>query len=125
VKRLDPRASGARCGRSVEDPELLAYLADQQVPLDVCPTSNLRLGVYRSFAEHPLRQLIEAGAMVTVSTDTPAVFGITLTEEVGLLGSEFGLAAETVKQVLLNGFRASFMPPESRADVLRVPSGDT
>jgi aminodeoxyfutalosine deaminase len=117
------RALGAeRIGhgvRAVEDPALLAYLVEHRIPLEVCPTSNLRLGVYPSFAEHPLRRLYDAGALVTINTDTPAVFGITLTEELGRLGSEFGLEPAAVREVLLNAFRASFLPAERRQALYR------
>jgi adenosine deaminase len=118
------RALGAeRIGhgvRAVEDPELVAYLVEHQVPLEVCPTSNLRLGVYRSFAEHPLRSLLEAGVMLTVNTDTPTVFGITLTDELARLKPEFGLAADAIHNIVLNGFRASFLPPDRRAELVRT-----
>jgi aminodeoxyfutalosine deaminase len=106
------RALGAeRIGhgvRAIEDPALLEYLAERRVPLEVCPTSNIRLGVYPSYAEHPLRRLIDAGAMVTIGTDTPAVFGITLTEELALLESEFGLDEATIEAVVDHAFEARF-----------------
>jgi adenosine deaminase len=101
--------------RAVEDPDLMAYLVEHGITLEVCPTSNLRLGVYPSFAEHPFRQLYDAGVKLTINTDTPAVFGISLTEEAELLGLEFGLGAEAAHEVLLNAFRASFLPPAQRA----------
>jgi aminodeoxyfutalosine deaminase len=94
--------------RAVEDPTLLEYLAEHRVPLEVCPTSNVRLGVYRSYADHPLRQLVDAGAMVTISTDTPAVFGITLTDEIALLDSAFHLPRASIDTIVQNGFEARF-----------------
>jgi aminodeoxyfutalosine deaminase len=117
------RALGAeRIGhgvRAVEDPDLLGHLVEQRIPLEVCPTSNIKLGVFPSFAEHPLRQLVDAGAVVTVSTDTPAVFGITLSQEIGLLESEFGLSSGQTDAIVRNAVRASFLPPERR-DVLSL-----
>jgi aminodeoxyfutalosine deaminase len=71
--------------RSVEDLSLVAELADNRVALDVCPTSNICLGVYESLADHPVRRLHEAGVVVTVSTDDPPLFGTTLDCEVALL----------------------------------------
>jgi aminodeoxyfutalosine deaminase len=104
--------------RAIEDPELLAYLVEHRVPLEVCLTSNIRLGIYPSFAEHPLPRLLEAGALVTINTDTPAVFGITLSEEVGLLGSEFGLEPARTREIMHDAIRASFLPPERRDALL-------
>jgi aminodeoxyfutalosine deaminase len=94
--------------RAVEDPKLVDYLVEHRIPLEVCPTSNIRLGVYPSYAEHPLRQLVDAGALVTISTDTPAVFGITLTDELALLESDFGLRADVIQTLTKNAFEASF-----------------
>jgi aminodeoxyfutalosine deaminase len=112
------RALGAeRIGhgvRAIEDPDLVACLVEHRIPLEMCPTSNIRLGVYRSLAEHPLAKLHAAGAIVTVNTDTPAIFGITLTDEAALLESAFGLTTEATRDVLRNAFRASFRPPDRR-----------
>jgi aminodeoxyfutalosine deaminase len=106
------RALGAeRLGhgvRAVEDPALLAYLVDHRIPLEVCPTSNVRLGVFPSFSAHPLRALLDAGLMVTVNTDTPAIFGITLESELALLESEFGLDEQTTRQIIDNAVDARF-----------------
>jgi aminodeoxyfutalosine deaminase len=100
--------------RAVEDPALLEYLVEHHIPLEVCPTSNIALGVYRSLAEHPLRQLVEAGALVTINTDTPAIFGITLTAEAELLVTAFGLSDAAAEQVLQNAIDASFLSPLER-----------
>lgn len=73
--------------RAVEDPDLLAEMADRGVVLDVCPTSNLRTRVVPSLAEHPLPALRAAGIRCTINTDDPAMFGTDL-------GREYELAAE-------------------------------
>ena len=67
--------------RSSADPELLALLREREVTLDVCPSSNVRTGAVASLAEHPLRELVEAGVRVTLNTDDPTFFHTTLTEE--------------------------------------------
>jgi adenosine deaminase len=67
--------------RAVEDPELVRYLAAEQIACDVCPTSNVCLKVYPSLREHPIRRLLDAGVPVTVSTDDPTMFGTTMTKE--------------------------------------------
>jgi adenosine deaminase len=99
---------GVRC---VEDPGLLEYLVEQRIPLEVCPTSNIALGVYPSLAEHPLPRLVQAGAVVTINTDTPAIFGTTLTAEAQLLRTEFGLSDSAAEQILQNAVDASFSVP--------------
>jgi aminodeoxyfutalosine deaminase len=100
--------------RAIEDEALLVYLVEQRIPLEICPTSNIRLGVYPSFEAHPLRRLIEAGAVVTINTDTPAVFGITLSDEFALLQTQFGLESATVAKVASNAMEATFLRTEPR-----------
>lgn len=106
------RALGARRiphgVRAIEDPALVAHLAEHGIPLDVCPTSNICLGVYPSYAAHPLRRLHEAGVPITVNSDDPAMFGTTLNSEVALLASDLGLDDESIDVVLRNGFRYAF-----------------
>jgi len=113
------RALGAeRLGhgvRAIEDPSLMDYLVERRIPLEVCPTSNVALGVYPSLAEHPLPRLVGAGALVTINTDTPAIFGTTLTAEVELLRTAFGLSDVAAQQVLQNAVEASFRSPAERA----------
>jgi aminodeoxyfutalosine deaminase len=111
------RALGAdRIGhgvRAVDDPALMEYLAEQGIGLEVCPTSNVLLGVYPSLAEHPVAELLRRGLMVTVNTDTPAVFGISLSSELALLTDQIGLTVEEVEQVRVNAFSVSFDPTAS------------
>ncbi len=82
--------------RAVEDPALVAHLVAEQVPLEVCPTSNVRTGVVSGWDEHPARRLIEAGAMVTLNSDDPAMFGSTLAGEYAAVAGSFGLDGTAV-----------------------------
>jgi len=100
--------------RAIEDLDLVAYLVEQRIALEVCPTSNVRLGVYASLDEHPLPRLHAAGVRVTINTDTPAIFSTTLNGEAALLGAAFNLSPRAIDEVLLNAFEASFLPPEER-----------
>jgi aminodeoxyfutalosine deaminase len=102
---------GVRC---VEDPQLLAYLREHQVPLEICPTSNVRLGVYPDFADHPLRRLWDAGLYVTVNSDDPPLFETDLNREYQLLVDEFDFDADELEQVSLNALRATFAPAETK-----------
>lgn len=103
--------------RAIEDPSLIEYLAQHQIPLDITPTSNLCLGVYPSYAAHPLPLLYEAGISINVSTDDPPLFHITLDEEILHLTNEFYIAIEDVDEILLNGFRVSFLPVQRRREM--------
>ena len=94
--------------RAVEDPALLEYLVERRIGLEVCPTSNVLLGVYPGLEAHPMAQLARRGAVVTVNTDTPAVFGISLSSEMALLQTRLGLSEAEVEQVRLNAFAVRF-----------------
>jgi aminodeoxyfutalosine deaminase len=103
---------------AIEDPALVARLAEEQVPLEVCPTSNLRTGLVTDLSQHPLRRLDEAGALVTISTDDPALFGTTLTDEYRLLATEFGYGVDDIERIALNSVRAAFLPEPEKAAML-------
>jgi aminodeoxyfutalosine deaminase len=100
--------------RSIEDPTLVAYLADRRIPLEVCPTSNVRLGVYADLASHPLPGLHYAGVPVTINSDDPPLFNTTLNDEVKLLVDPFNFDFDTINEILLNGVRCSFLPVEEK-----------
>lgn len=101
--------------RAIEDPELVSYLAEHKIPLEVCPTSNLRLKIYPGLPEHPLRRLRDAGVVVTVNSDDPPLFNTTLNGEVEVLASGFGYGVDEIDEILLNTVRSSFLPPERKA----------
>jgi len=103
--------------RAVEDPTLVDYLVQHRIPLDITPTSNICLGVYPTYAAHPLRQLYEAGVSITVSTDDPPLFETTLNKEVALLSTHFGLDVSAIDKILLNGIRCSFLPETHRQEM--------
>lgn len=101
--------------RAIDDPALVAELAERRVPLEVSPTSNVRLGVYPTYAAHPFRRLREAGAIVTVNSDDPPLFNTTLNDEVRLLPTAFGYAVEEIDEILLDAVRNAFLPAGERA----------
>jgi aminodeoxyfutalosine deaminase len=96
--------------RGIEDPALVEYLADQQIPLEVNPTSNLCLGVAPTMAEHPINALLEAGCYITVNSDDPPMFNTTLTNEYQATSSAFGWDVGTVEMLSLNAVRAAVLP---------------
>lgn len=103
--------------RAVEDPTLVAYLAEHRIPIEVNPTSNLRLNVYPSYQDHPLRRLYEAGVPLTVNSDDPPLFGTSLEQELQLLPTEFGFDVAAIDDILLNGIRHSFLEPDRKARI--------
>lgn len=121
------RALGAyRIGhgvRAIEDPALVEHLRAHQIPLEVCPTSNVCIGIYPSYAEHPFKRLVEAGCLVTLGSDDPPMFDTDLVREYEVALTEFGLSRDQVDQIALNGVRASFLPEaEKRALLERFES---
>ncbi|MGB5526398.1 MAG: adenosine deaminase [Gemmatimonadota bacterium] len=112
---------GVRC---LEDAELVAELRDRQIPLEVCPTSNVCLGVAPSFAEHPLPRLLDAGLYVTLNSDDPPMFGTTLTDEYLEAADAFGFGKGEVRDLVVRAAEATLLPPEDRARLLeRVGQG--
>jgi adenosine deaminase len=108
---------GVRC---LEDPELVAQLRELPVPLEVCPSSNVRLGVAPSLEEHPLPKLIEAGLWVTLNSDDPPMFGTTLTEEYIKCAETFGWDEEYVRAMALRATEAALVNDRRREELRRA-----
>lgn len=104
--------------RAVEDPLLLSYLRDAQIPLELNPTSNICLHVYRKLGHHPLPHLDRMGLLVTVNTDDPPLFNTDLTSEYALLVNEFGYDLPGVARIARNAFMASAAPAALRTRLL-------
>ncbi len=102
---------GVRC---LEDPGLVKFLRENQIPLDVSVTSNVCLGVADSIENHPLPELLSEGLFVTINSDDPPMFNTTLTEEYLKIAKTFDFGKETIKQLALNGVKASLLPGEEK-----------
>ncbi len=100
---------------AVDDPALLEELAERQVPLEVCPTSNVRLGAVPELAEHPFDRLWRAGLPVTVNSDDPALFDTTLSDEYLALGRTFGYGAPQFASLSLAALKHAFLEDSQRA----------
>ncbi|UNS95547.1 adenosine deaminase [Streptomyces tubbatahanensis] len=105
--------------RSMEDPELVRRLAADQVPLTVCPLSNLRLRVVDRLADHPLPAMLDAGLMVTVNSDDPSYFGGYAEDNFTAVREALGLDEETLRTLARNSFRASFLDETTREAYLK------
>ena len=104
--------------RAIEDARLVTHLAGTTIALDVCPRSNVCLGVYPKLEDHPLPRLIRAGVAVTINSDDPPMFGTSLSDEAVTLADPFGMDVETVDGIILNGIRHSFLSEERKAGFL-------
>ncbi len=102
--------------RAIEDPALVALLAEKQIPLGICPSSNRVLGVYPSIEAHPVERLRLAGVAVSVNTDDPALLGASLVGEYALCQSAFAWTDDTLKAVARTSITASF----ANADIQRA-----
>ncbi len=98
--------------RAVEEPALVRELAERKIHLAVCPTSNLRLGVLNSLAEHPLRELWAAGVQISVNTDDPGFFGCDLVGEYEIAGRLLDLDRSGYARLASNAIDGSFAPEE-------------
>ncbi len=104
AERID---HGVRC---LEDPAVVARLAAEQIPLTVCPLSNVKLRVFPSLEQHNLRQLMAAGLRVTVNSDDPAYFGGYVNENYRAVQRALGLSRAELRGLAKNSFLASFLP---------------
>ena len=104
--------------RAMEDPELVQRLAREQVPLTVCPLSNVRLRAVPSLAEHPLPGLLEAGLLVTINSDDPAYFGGYVDDNFTAVAKEFDLGRDQLAALAANSVHASFASPERKSELL-------
>lgn len=113
AERID---HGIRC---IEDPSLVAELADRGVPLDVCPTSNVVLGLVDKLAEHPIEGLRRAGVRVSVNTDDPLLYGIELAGEYERCAEAFGWGRGELVEVARTSIESCFADADRRATLLR------
>jgi len=93
---------------AVEDPVLVRYLAEHQVPVEVCISSNVLTGCCTSLDRHPVRKLFDAGVLITLNTDDPEMFHTTLNQEYQIAQQVCGFSDDELRQVAENSFRAAF-----------------
>lgn len=112
VSRID---HGVRC---LEDPKLVEYLVEHQIPLTVCPLSNIKLCVFESMQQHNLKQLLDLGLCVTVNSDDPAYFGGYVAENFLETQAALGLSEQEIYQLVKNSYQASFLSDEEKRSLI-------
>ncbi|MGA2697069.1 MAG: adenosine deaminase [Terriglobales bacterium] len=105
---------------AAQDSELVEELAQRQIPIEICITSNLRTGACKSLAEHPVREYFDHGVMITLNSDDPAMFGTSLLNEYQLAQDSFGFTDEHLREIARNSFEASFLPAEKKLQFLNL-----
>jgi len=105
---------------AAQDPELIEELSTRQVPVEVCLTSNLCTGCCKSLTDHPVRHYFDAGVMVTLNTDDPAMFSTSLNREYQLAQDAFGFTDEHLRELARNSFEASFLPAGKKLEFLNL-----
>lgn len=98
-----------------KDPQLLDYLAEHQIAIESCPTSNYQTATVTSVADHPMKRFYEQGICVTLNTDDPAVSNIDLAHEYQVASDVIGFSREALADIQRNGFRAAFLSPAEKA----------
>jgi len=102
-----------------DDPEVTALARERGVALEMCPTSNHRTHAVARLADHPARRLLDEGLLVTINTDDPGLFGITLSHELTVCRNDLGFAEDEVRRVTRNAIDASFVDEAAKSGVTR------
>jgi adenosine deaminase/aminodeoxyfutalosine deaminase len=103
---------------ATDDPELVRYLTDHQVPVEACITSNVLTGCCAAVGQHPFRKLFDAGVLATLNTDDPDMFRTSLIGEYQIAQDVFGFSEAELRRLAENSFRASFLPEEMKREYL-------
>ncbi|GGH00665.1 adenosine deaminase [Silvibacterium dinghuense] len=103
---------------AIQDAELMEVLAERQVPIEVCISSNVATGCCPQLSDHPVRLCFDAGLMVTLNSDDPAMFHCSLEGEYQLAEREFDFHAEHLRELAANSIEASFLPAERKIELL-------
>jgi len=105
---------------AAQDAELIEELAERQVPIEICVTSNLRTACCANAADHPVKQYFDQGLMITLNTDDPAMFATTLDGEFQLAQDTYGFTNEQLRELARNSFEAAFLPAEKKLHFLNL-----
>ena len=104
--------------QSLDDDQLIKHIAEKQIPLTVCPLSNLELKVVNDLKDHPLMKLMEAGLMVTINSDDPAYFGGYVNENYTCIASALNLSKRQITELAKNSIKSSFLPDGDKEKII-------
>jgi adenosine deaminase len=104
--------------RLIESGELLNYVNDHRIPLEVCPSSNLQTKAASGWDTHPVDFFVDYGLRVTINTDNRLLTDTTVTKELHLCHRHYGWSLQTIKEIIIAGFKSAFMPYREKADLL-------
>ncbi len=104
--------------RSVEDLELVEELASRQIPLELCPGSNISTGLFASYEEHPFKRLMDAGCLVTLSSDDPPYFATSIGKEYERVALAHGWGEDILRQITINSLKAAFCDDELKEQLI-------
>ncbi len=104
---------------SMDDETLVKHLSKTQIPLTVCPLSNLKLKVVKSLEDHPLKKMMKSGLLVTLNSDDPAYFGGYVNENYLVLAESLALTIEEISQLAKNSFLASFLDENEKEIIIK------
>jgi adenosine deaminase len=105
--------------RSIEDPALVDYLAEQGIGLESCPTSNLHISAVENYVSHPIRQLADLGVKFCLNTDDPGISAIDIRHEYDVAAAAIGLTREQVNQSQLDGLEMAFLSKQEKSELQR------
>lgn len=105
---------------SWKDRELLAHLVQQQIPVEVSVSSNVRTGCCKQLSQHPLKSYFDLGLMVTLNTDDPAMFETSIGREYEIAQQTFGFTNAQLERLAKNSFQASFLPDSKKREYLKL-----
>ncbi|MDQ7052854.1 MAG: adenosine deaminase [candidate division KSB1 bacterium] len=103
--------------RLIEDEDLLNYVRDHRIPLEICLTSNVQTQSVPSIEAHPFKYYLEKQLRVTLNTDNRLISGTTMTDELWLAVQTFHLSFEQITKVILNGFKSVFLPFDEKVEI--------
>ncbi len=107
-----------------ENGDLLNYINDHRVPLEMCPSSNVQTGSVADMKSHPLKFYFDFGLRVTINTDNRLITDTTLTKELGIAHREMGFTLEDLCTLIVSGFKSAFLPYREKADLLKLVNGE-
>jgi adenosine deaminase len=103
-----------------ENGDLLNYVNDHRIPLEICPSSNVQTRAASDFASHPLPFYFSYGLRVTINTDNRLVTDTTVSKELLLCHQHYGFDLDDIKELIISGFKSAFLPYRERADLLKL-----